>query len=258
MAQWPGPYTPGKASATVEINESVTTSSSLSGTNTMTGGPVSTSASFSTSASYDDSAYFNSVSPDGFTMSQPNAAGAIQNGSAQSDEIDTANGTDVNGAANASFSTSVTETATSSLYNTTDTTPASGAPVYTETDWRSMTTSTSETGSYTTSPPGGTPVTPTPNNPGAYAVFNEERNDFASVTNYATITWATTAATGGGGSESATGGYLGTANSDFTSHKETAAGPSDPAGSEEGTYTVAGDKRWHPLRGGYCRGSRMQ
>lgn len=51
---------------------------------------------------------------------------------------------------NASFSNVGSETASASLFTTTDTTPASGQPVYTETDWRSMTTWTSETRNYTT------------------------------------------------------------------------------------------------------------
>ena len=114
-------------------------------------------------------------------MSQPNAAGAVQDGWAKFKETDTSNGTDVYGVTNASFSNIGSETASASLFTTTDTTPASGQPVYSETDWRSMTTWKSETGSYTTSVPGSAAITPTVNNPGGYALFDEERDALDSL-----------------------------------------------------------------------------
>ncbi|MGH7192445.1 MAG: hypothetical protein ACREJM_02805, partial [Candidatus Saccharimonadales bacterium] len=237
----PNPYVPGAASSTVKISETTTASSTVTGTTTLSGGANSTSSSFSNSTVYDDMAYFESESPAGFTGYQPNTSGALQDGWAQFDETDTSSGNDVYGAVTASFTNKASETTTATYFNTTNTTPGSWGPLYQEWTSRSMSTSTSETGGYTTNAPGGPMISPTPNNPGGYATFNETRDDQSSVTNSATITWANTA-TNNGTTESASMTYDGNADSSYTSHKVTAAGPGDTAGTVSGSYTATGAK----------------
>ena len=104
-----------------------------------------------------------------------------------------------------------------------------------------MSSSTAETGTYTTTAPGVPSVTPTLDNPAGYAKFNERRLDNQSVTNVASVTWVATGSSGAS-SESAAMSYTGSADSSLTSDKTTTVNVSAGLDSQSGSYTATGDK----------------
>ena len=234
----PSPPATSLASSTATASE---TTAVTSGTATNGGGAASTSSTFSSTTTFNDSASLNGQSPTGFTGAQPNTAGSLETGLAQLKETDQASGTNTYGVTDANYNNVASETASYSYFTTTDTTPGPTDTFYQEMKSTSTTSTTTETGSYTTSAPGGPFIVPGPDNPGGYAKFSETRNDSVSVTNSATISWFASSS-GSGTSENAGVTYNGGAGSSVTSDKTTTFDAANQIDKQSGNYTIEGGK----------------
>src|SRR5487761_400498 len=182
----------------------------------------------------------------GVTPATPNRRGrvvrrrSLESGLAQLKETDEVSGTNTYGVTDANYKNVAGETASYPYFTTTDTTPGPTHTFYQEMRSTSTTSTTTETGSYTTTAPGGPFVMPGPDNPGGYAKFSETRDDNVSVTNSATISWFARS-TGSGASENVGVTYNGGAGSSVTSDKTSPA----PAGA----WAYTGTSTWSSSSG---------
>ena len=201
------------ASSTASANYSSSDQTTFSGMNSWDSrAGASSSSTFIETDNIDQYAVRQAASPAGFNPSQPNAAGAFFSGTATYHETDDEEGWNRFGTAHLTYDDTSKESDSYSFFTATDTTPASGQPVYQHSDSRSMTSTTTDTGSYQTNPL-GVIAPPTFDNPaGRYAYLNDHRTDNVSVT--ASVSQLEVAsATSGSWARS----YTGTASSSFTS-----------------------------------------
>jgi hypothetical protein len=250
-AQATGPAAPSfpTVSSTARISETAITTSSVTGATTDTaGGNPSTNSNFSTTNSDDDFAYLQAVAPAGFNPNQPSGgAGYLMTDSAQYNDNDSTNGTNTGGVVQENYNNVASESASYSTFITSDVTAGPDDPLYQETDWRSTTTSLTDSGSYTTSniPPGSPGYIPTTtSNPGGWTRFNETHNEDVSVSN--TVSLIDTAGEGGAYNLA----YSGTAVYSTTSNRTVTVDVPNNINSQSGSYNTTGNKaEWSTLEG---------
>ena len=233
----PGAPAISTASSTATANYRTSDVETTSGTTTGGSGvSASTSTTVTETKNIDQYAFTQAASPAGFSPGQPNAAGNFFSGSASSGEVDIEDGWNHFGTAQLSYDDASSETDSYSFFTTTDTTPGSGA-VFQESDSRSMTSTTSETGSYLTNPPGA-PAQATRDNPmGEYASLNDRRQDNVSVTASVSLHEVAT-----GGYSSWTRDYAGTASSSLTSDRTVTVIALSGTDLQSGSYSRVGEK----------------
>jgi hypothetical protein len=229
-------------SSTGKVSETTSATSTVTGTTTSgTNSGTSTNSNFSTTTTFNDFAYLQAASPGNFSLNQPNGAGSLMTGSAQFNETDVANGTNTAGVVNEGYTNVSSESASYSMFTTSNTTPAAGQqPTYQQAAWRSMTTSSTETGTYTTSTilPGAPGyIMPSATNPGGWANLNQTDDENMSVSNTLALGEVATGTTGGWAL-----GYSGTAMSSLTSDRTVSFNAANNIDTQSGSYTFIGNK----------------
>jgi hypothetical protein len=238
----PSPPPISTASSTATAN--YTTSHQTKTTGTSTGGSQVSTSTTSTTAetdNIDQSAFLQAVSPAGFNPSQPNAAGNLFTGFATSSEADDHDGWNRLGTASLSYNDASSETDSYSYLSTSDTTPASGQPVYQYQESRSMTTTTAQTGNYLTNPLGSMGP-PTADEPlGGYAYLNDTVNQNVSVSGSVSLHEVAAATSGSWQFD-----YLGLASSSLTNNRTVSilapVGATVGVDLPSGSYNMTGGK----------------